>query len=57
MDGFTNPALEKRLAEIPNLDTEALRATWADIYGQPRPKFMSRRLLELAAAYGAQPKV
>ena len=56
-DGFTNPALEKRLAEIPELDMEALRATWAHIYGRPPPKFMSRRLLELAAAYDAQAQV
>jgi hypothetical protein len=57
VDGFTNPALEKRLAQIPQLDMEALRATWAEIYGRPAPKFMSRRLLELAAAYNAQAKV
>jgi hypothetical protein len=57
VDAFTNPALEKRLAEIPQLDMAALRATWADIYGRPPPKFMSRRLLELAAAYDAQAKV
>ena len=55
--GVTSPALEKRLAEIPLLDMQALRATWADIYGRPPPKFMSRRLLELAAAYDAQAKV
>jgi len=57
MGDFANPALEKRLAEIPQLDLEALRDTWADIYGRPPPKFMSRRLLELAAAYDAQAKV
>jgi hypothetical protein len=57
VDGFTNPALERRLAEIPQFDMQALCASWADIYGRPPPKFMSRRLLELAAAYDAQAKV
>jgi len=54
---FGNSELEKRLSEIPHLGMDALRATWAGIYGRSPPKFMSRRLLEFAAAYDAQAKV
>jgi hypothetical protein len=56
-NGSASNALEKRLSEITQLDMDALRLAWADIYGRPPPKFMSRRLLELAAAYHAQAKV
>jgi hypothetical protein len=54
---FANPALEKRLSEIGQLDMDALRRAWAVMFGRPPPKSISRRLLELAAAYDAQAKV
>jgi hypothetical protein len=40
----------------PKLDMHVLRSTWTDIYGRPPPKFISRRLLELVAAYDPQAK-
>jgi hypothetical protein len=54
---FANPALEKRLSEITRLDMDALRLAWEDMFGRPPPKSISRRLLELAAAYHVQAKV
>jgi len=54
---FAHPALEKHLSEIPELDMNALRFEWEKMFGRPPPKFMSRRLLELAAAYDIQAKV
>jgi hypothetical protein len=49
--------LEDQLAEIPSLDMLALRSAWAGMFGRVPPKGLSRRLLELAAAYHAQAKV
>jgi hypothetical protein len=49
--------LDNRLAEIEGLDVSALRAAWASLFGRSPPKSVSRRLLEHAAAYGAQAKV
>jgi hypothetical protein len=49
--------LEHRLAEIARLDLPALHAAWADTMGRPPRKGISRRLLEHAAAYGAQANV
>ena len=57
MGDFANPALEKRLFAIGQLDMDALRQAWADMFGRPPPKSISRRLLGLAAAYYAQAKV
>jgi hypothetical protein len=49
--------LDERLAEIPQLDILALRSAWAGMFGRMPPKGLSRRLLELAAAYYMQAKV
>ena len=49
--------LDDRLAEIARLDLDALQTVWADMFGRLPPKGLSRRLLELAAAYHAQAKV
>jgi hypothetical protein len=57
VEEFTSRTLEKPLAEIPQLDMDALRQAWADRFGRPPPKTLSRRLLELAAAYDTQAKV
>jgi hypothetical protein len=57
MPDSTIRALDYRLAEIAGLDVPALRAAWTDLFGQPPPKGLSRRLLEHAAAYSAQAKV
>ncbi len=49
--------LEEQLAEIPRLDASVLGAAWAELFGRPPPKCLSRRLLEHAAAYQAQAKL
>lgn len=49
--------LEDQLPEIPRLDASALGAAWAELFGRPPPKGLSRRLLEHAAAYHAQAKL
>ena len=53
----TLQALEARLAGIAQLDMPALQSAWAGRFGRLPPKGLSRRLLELAAAYGAQARV
>jgi hypothetical protein len=57
MGDSTIRMLDHRLAEIARLDLPALHAAWADMMGRPPPKGVSRRLLEHAAAYGAQANV
>jgi hypothetical protein len=57
MPDSTIRALDHRLAEIAGLDVSALEAAWADLFGRPPPKSVSRRLLEHAAVYGLQAKV
>jgi hypothetical protein len=47
-------SVEDRLAEIPHLDMAALRASWTEQFGRPPPLTLSRRFLELAAAYHVQ---
>lgn len=42
------------LAAIPLLPRAALVVRWVEIYGQPPPKGLSRRLLEYAVAYHVQ---
>jgi hypothetical protein len=49
--------MEDRLAEIGRLDVPALRLAWEDMFGRLPPNGLSRRLLERAAAYGAQAKI
>ena len=49
--------LEDRLNEIPELDDATLGRAWVALFRRPPPKTISRRLLELAAAYEAQAKV
>ena len=44
-------------AELAQLDAAALQAGWTSLFGRPPPKGMSRRLLELAAAYEAQARI
>ena len=47
----------RRPAELARLDAAALQAGWTSLFGRPPPKGMSRRLLELAAAYEAQARI
>ena len=49
--------LDQRLAEIPQQDMTALRSAWAGMFGRMPPMGLSRRLLELAAAYDMQAKI
>ena len=44
----------QQIDEIARLDTAALHAAWAALFGRPPPKGVSRRLLEYAASYHAQ---
>ena len=44
-------------AELAQLDAASLQAGWTSLFGRPPPKGMSRRLLELAAAYEAQARI
>lgn len=46
--------LEAALEELPRAPLEALQHLWARRYGRPPPRTLSRRLLELAAAYDLQ---
>ena len=57
MADSTVSKLDDRLAEIARLDLDTLQAAWAGMFGRLPPKGLSRRLLELAAAYHAQAKV
>ena len=50
-------AIDATLRELARLPLEVLRQTWARRFGQPPPKSMSRRLLELAAAYQVQARI
>ena len=49
--------LEQRLNAIPKLPDSQLTKEWAALFGRPPPRRLSRRLLELAAAYQAQAMV
>jgi hypothetical protein len=59
--GFPAPRMPddalQRIDEIARLDTAALHAAWAALFGRPPPKGLSRRLLEYAASYHAQAKI
>ena len=55
--GQSAPPLEDRMAGITRLGLPALRAAWKGLFGREPPKGLSRRLLEHAAAYGAQAKI
>jgi hypothetical protein len=46
--------LDAALAELPHAPLELLHELWARRYGRPPPRTLSRRLLELAAAYDLQ---
>ena len=46
--------LEQWLTAIPQLPDSQLAEEWAALFGRPPPRGISRRLLELAAAYQAQ---
>jgi hypothetical protein len=46
--------LEQRLRAIPQLPDSKLVEGWTALFGRPPPRGISRRLLELAAAYQAQ---
>lgn len=48
--------IERQLAAIPEMSREDLVARWAEAYGRPPPKGLSRRLLEYSAAYHIQAK-
>jgi hypothetical protein len=50
-------SLEQRLRAIPKLADSTLAEAWAALFGRPPPRGLSRRLLELAAAYQAQANV
>jgi hypothetical protein len=47
----------RRPAEVAQPEAASLQAGWASLFGRPPPKGMSRRLLELAAAYEAQARI
>src|SRR5262245_35786792 len=49
--------LEQRLNAMPKLPDCKLAEAWAAHFGRPPPRGLSRRLLELAAAYHAQANV
>jgi hypothetical protein len=49
--------LEQPLDAIPKLPESQLVEQWAALFGRPPPRGISRRLLELAAAYNAQANV
>jgi hypothetical protein len=49
--------LEQWLSEVPKLPDCKLAEAWAALFGRPPPCGVSRRLLELAAAYQAQASV
>jgi hypothetical protein len=51
------PSIEQRLNAIPKLPDSKLAEGWAALFGRPPPPGLSRRLLELAAAYHAQANV
>jgi hypothetical protein len=50
-------SLDEQLEAIPSLDVAVLRSMWTDHFGHPPPPTLSRRLLELAAAYHMQAQV
>jgi hypothetical protein len=50
-------ALEEQLAEIPRLDDATLGEAWVALFGAAPSSTISRRLLELAAAYHVQAKI
>jgi hypothetical protein len=43
--------------EVDSPDNPSLQAGWTRLFGRPAPKGMSRRLLQLAAAYEAQARI
>jgi DUF2924 family protein len=49
--------LQQRLDAIPKLPDCKLAEAWTALFGRPPPRGISRRLLELAAAYQAQANV
>ena len=49
--------LGQRLRAVPKLPDCKLVEAWAALFGRPPPRGLSRRLLELAAAYQAQANV
>ena len=50
-------SLEQRLNAIPKLPESELAERWVALFGHPPPRGISRRLLELGAAYQAQASV
>ena len=48
--------VDRQLAAIPEMSREELVARWAEAYGRPPPKGLSRRLLEYTTAYHIQAK-
>jgi len=47
----------RRPDEVAQPEPASLQAGWTSLFGRPPPKGMSRRLLELAAAYEAQARI
>jgi hypothetical protein len=51
------PGPETLEPKVSQLDAPDLHAAWAELFGRPPPKGISRRLLEYAAAYATQAKI
>jgi len=49
-------ALDKRLAQLGQMDQAALRSGWAELFGRPSPREISRRLMLYALSHDAQAK-
>lgn len=54
MDTETNNSVYERVSNIKNQSREELLDMWQTAYRKPAPKGISRRILELAAAYHFQ---
>ena len=54
MDTETNNSVYERVSNIKNQSREELLDIWQKAYRKPAPKGISRRILELAAAYHIQ---
>lgn len=56
MENFNQLDLLERINNIKNLSRDELLEIWQQAYRKPAPKGISRRILELAAAYHIQEK-
>lgn len=56
MEKFTDQVIHENVNNIKNLSRDELLDIWQQAYRKPAPKGISRRILELAAAYHIQAK-